>query len=334
MNNQLSRVRDIDSGTIMVVTDIHGDYPAYAAYRDRFLGLRERGEATILVFCGDLIHAEPSEAQDRSLDIIRDVLMLKEELGDDLIYLLGNHEMPHIYSTTLARGEHVYTIAFEHALNDDEERAAVVALFDGLPFYVRTHAGVTLSHAGAAETLTNPDKLMTLLNYSHADVLAKADDLLAGQSRVSLRRAMAKQGGAPYEELAHNFLAVRGPDDARYDDLLRGMLATSFFTEYDVLDAALFTRNESQYGAPAYKKIVDGFLIALSRGRGYEEQRVLVAGHINIPGGHVLVGRQQLRLASRAHAHPRDAGQYLLFDAAQKVDKAEDLLDGLHSVFE
>jgi hypothetical protein len=34
---------------------------------------------------------------------VLDVLALRQEIGNRLIYLLGNHEMPHIYSITLAK---------------------------------------------------------------------------------------------------------------------------------------------------------------------------------------------------------------------------------------
>jgi Icc-related predicted phosphoesterase len=328
MTSHFPRVRDIDSGKVMVVTDLHGDYDAYTRYRDRFLTLRERGDANVLVFCGDLIHAEPS-APDRSLDIVRDVIALKDKLGHDLIYLLGNHELPHLYHTALARGDHVYTIAFEHRLG--AHRAEVIALLDGLPFYVRTRAGVALSHAGAAEEIATPKKMAALFNYSHAAAFAKADRAIGGASRESLQRAIEKMSGEPYADMAREYLAVAGPDDARYGDLLRGALATMFHDDYGLLYAALFTRNEYQYGAANYPTILDHFLKALSQ--GYEEQHVLVTGHIVVNGGHTLVANRQLRLASAAHAHPREAGLYLLFDASRPIVDVKDLRNGLRSVF-
>jgi hypothetical protein len=46
-----------------------------------------------------------------------------------------------------------------------------------------------------------------------------------------------------------------------------------------------------------------------------------------------LITESHLRLASAHHATPREAGQYLLFDTAQPVDRVEGLLPGLGSVY-
>jgi hypothetical protein len=64
-----------------------------------------------------------------------------------------------------------------------------------------------------------------------------------------------------------------------------------------------------------------------------------VLTHQNLPrlwsldaGVAMLMGRH-LRLASATHARPREAGQYLRFDAARPIDAASDLLACLESVF-
>jgi hypothetical protein len=62
-------------------------------------------------------------------------------------------------------------------------------------------------------------------------------------------------------------------------------------------------------------------------------QRWMVAGHMRVDDGHALVVERHLRLASAAHASPRAAGQYLLFDAGQPVERVEKLLAGLQDVF-
>jgi hypothetical protein len=49
--------------------------------------------------------------------------------------------------------------------------------------------------------------------------------------------------------------------------------------------------------------------------------------------GHTVVAQRHLRLASGAHAQPRTAGQYLVFDAARRIDSIEDVHWGLQSVF-
>lgn len=316
----------------MVVTDLHGDYPAYIRYRDRFLNLHARGKADVLVFSGDLIHATINQTEpDRSLEIILDILRLRDELGPALIYLLGNHEMGHIYSTPLSRGKHNYSIPFEHEMG--EHREQIIALFDSLPVYVRTAGGVALSHAGAAKALGMPRNMLSVLQLSHDELLQHGTETLNRAGRRRLQDEMARQMDAKsYDLLTRQYLAVNGPSDPRYDHFVRGQVIAETIKEYNLLHAAVFTRNEHTYGSTAYPDILIRFLQALSQ--GYHPQRLLVSGHVPTKGGYTLVHRYQLRLSSRAHAGPPDAGQYLLFDAAAPFKDSKTLSRGLRPMFE
>jgi hypothetical protein len=328
-NNQVHpRVISLDAGVAMVVTDLHGDWDAYCRYRDRFLDLEAKGQADYLIIAGDMIHSEEPPESDRSLDMVLDVLALRERLGGRLIYMLGNHELPHLYGVTLQKGDHVYTPSFEAALG--EHRAAVTALFDSLPFYVRTRAGVSVCHAGAAAELRDPDAAMRLFRHSHQRVLAEVAALLPLDGRESARAGIGKFGGEPYDEMARHYLAVTGPDDPRYDDLLIGFVASSH-PDFELLWAAFFSKNEHDKGMKEYRVSVDALLRHLSV--DYHRQESLVVGHIGCRGGYALTSERQLRLASATHAHPRKAGRYLLFDAGKPVQR-DDLVAGMGSVFE
>jgi hypothetical protein len=103
-------------------------------------------------------------------------------------------------------------------------------------------------------------------------------------------------------------------------------------SDFELLWAALFNRNEREYGLADYAIFLDALLMELSV--GYHKQEVLVTGHVPCRGGYTMVAERQLRLASGMHARPRQAGRYLLFDVAQPVREAEDLLSVLGSVFE
>ncbi|HET9222218.1 MAG TPA: metallophosphoesterase family protein, partial [Roseiflexaceae bacterium] len=142
------RLWTLGSGTVMVVTDLHGDWEAYAHCRDRFVEQHANGQADWLVLTGDLIHREPGDGPDRSLDIVLDILALRETFGDAIIVLCGNHELPHLYGLVLRKGATTYTSPFEMALSASGRRADVLEFFDALPFYVRTAAGVSIAHAG------------------------------------------------------------------------------------------------------------------------------------------------------------------------------------------
>src|SRR5690349_11304961 len=110
------RILDLTTGITMVVSDLHGDKDAFARHVGRFLQLRSRRKVDRLLLLGDLIHSEEDEHQDASLQIMLDVIRMQKTLPPQaVIMLLGNHEMPHLYSVALAKGQNEYTPRFEQA---------------------------------------------------------------------------------------------------------------------------------------------------------------------------------------------------------------------------
>ena len=312
----------------MVVTDLHGDRTRYRRYRDTFLDLKAKGRADVLIFTGDFIHREGPQETDHSLEIILDLLDLSGELEDDLIVLLGNHEMPHLYHVTLAKGEHVYTPRFEAAMGDERER--VLSFLDALPLFVRTTAGVTLCHAGAFSAAADDAAMAALRTFDHRALLSEVSAELKPDERPALRRALGRLLHEPYDALARRALAVSGPDDPRYDDYLIGVLVSNRPT-FKLLWSALFSTNEREIGMRAYTRQVAALLQALST--DYAPQMALVTGHLGCRNGYrVLAQGRQLRLASGAHAYPPEAGKALLFDAGKPIGSAEPLLAGLRRV--
>lgn len=325
----LSRIQDINEGRIMVVTDLHGDLDAYRRYRDRFLHLYHQDNAHYLIFAGDLIHSSGPAVEDHSLNIVLDVLRLQSELKNRVIYLLGNHEVPHIYSITLQKGKQLYTPAFEAQLG--VYRPLVLALFDTLPFFVRTPGGVSISHAGAAPIFADKANAAQLFSFSHKRVWRETAESIPDELRPSLRRALSRSSKRPYDDMVRDYFAVTGHDDPRYDHFLIGAVASTSHPDFQLLWDALFTRNELQYDAEAYQLMLRSMLEAFSH--QYMPQRVLVSGHIDCRGGYKLVLDRQLRMASAKHALPREMGVYLLFDAQKPVKTAVELLPKLASVF-
>jgi hypothetical protein len=325
------RLWSLEAGLAMVVTDLHGDWAAYQRYRDRFVDLHAAGQADYLIFTGDLIHSEQPGETDKSVEIVLDVLALQESYGPAIIYLSGNHEMPHLYGVALSKGDRLYTPEFENALNHSGCRAEVMALFDSLPFYLRTRAGVSLTHAGAPAPIAKPEVAQLLFGWSHQQLLTRINELLGTEDLAALRNGYAKMQQADYEALAKYYLAVSGPDDPRYNDLLRGFIVGNLPLFTEILWPALFTRCEREYGLADYRIFLQILLSELSL--DFTPQQILVTGHITIPGGHQIVAPRQLRLASAHHATPHEAGQYLLFDTAQPIANIEDLCTKLHSVY-
>jgi len=324
------RVVDIDTGVVMVVTDLHGDLPLYERYRDIFLELHRQGLAQTLIFAGDLIHSEGTGTADGSLEIILDLIELEAALNSRLVVLLGNHEMPHIYHVPLTKGRFVYTPQFEAVLGPHRE--AVLDFFRRRPFFARTAAGVTICHAGAFPEAGDPGSVDRLRVFSHARILSEIEEELADVHRPALRTALEEATQMPYPELAHLYCGVDSIEDPRYDDYLIGVLA-GFRDDFKLLWSALFSRNEHAGGMRTYTGQVRNLLTDLSR--DYRPQRVLVTGHIGCHNGYRIVANGlHLRVASGAHAHPTTSAKYLLFDAGQTIGRTKDLLQGLGSVFE
>jgi hypothetical protein len=323
------RVVNIDDGIVMVVTDLHGDWPLYQRYRDVFLALRERELADTLVFAGDFIHSEGPPETDKSLDIVLDLIALRETLGPRLVVLLGNHELPHLYAVVLSKGEHVYTPRFEAALG--ARRDAVQAFFDSLPFFARTRAGVSICHAGAFPQARDRKAMAQLFAFSHRDVWERAIQKVPLAYRVALRQRLGEMSHAPYDALVRDYFAIADADDPHYDDFLISQFAMAE-PAFDLLWDAFSGSNELQYGEVAYAGYVTALLHHLSE--DYAPQSVLVTGHIGCRGGYrVVAGGRQLRLASGVHARPYESARYLLFDAEKPVENVKALLPGIGSVF-
>lgn len=342
----------------MVVSDLHGDGRLYQLYRTRFIELHQHKEVDGLILLGDLIHRDPDTGEDASLEMVLDVLALQKKYGEAVIYLCGNHETPHIYTFGLSKGSIEYSPPFEHALTTSGNREKITTFFKQLPFYLRTPAGVALTHAGAFAGVQTAEKMHKLFTWDHQAVLDQAQKIMQRYNRVALRYAYASlMSFDDYTTLTNYFMNINNPADPHYDDLVRGLIAMRGFSyelayfvsthtkspppynkteanttaaNFNLLWDALFTKCEQQY--PNYPELLNHLLKQLSR--SYTPQQVLIAGHILLQGGHEIVAGRHFRLASGKHASPLSAGQYLIFDAAQPVTSAHDLVSNIYSILQ
>ncbi|HEX2905868.1 MAG TPA: metallophosphoesterase [Phototrophicaceae bacterium] len=337
----MQRVLDLNSGMAMVVTDLHGAWDVYRRLRDQFLNQQAQGAVDYLILCGDLIHSEGLEEGDASLDVLLDIMQLQAALGKDkVLMLLGNHELPHIYGLTLAKGSIEYTPRFEAALTRLDQRYQtpyrrqdVINFLMTLPFFIRTKAGVLLTHAGAGADVNSTKSVERLLNLNHADLVDAADRELKKFDVASLQRGYSHFTGLSYEEQAKRYLAVTGPEDTRYNDLLRVLFLSGQNTDFDLMWNTLFSQNELEVGDTTYQRTVKTFLQCVSDVSPHE-QRMLTTGHIGVKDGYAEVGKQQLRFASYTHAFPKRAARYLLLDCENPVKSSADLVGGLKFVFD
>lgn len=329
------RIQLFDSGTAMIVTDLHGEWKAYELLRDTFFQLQQAGKAQRLILCGDLIHGYGKESDDGSLPMLLDVMRLQAELGRDTVtMLMGNHEMPHLYAFNLSKGNLEFTPRFEVALamldqqaNAPYRRADVIAFLQALPFYVGTKAGVLIAHAGAAPMVNSAKIAEEVLNFDHAALLQWGSDKIQAEYDLA-----ALKYNERYSEMVEYTLAIKDVNDPRYTDLLRGQVIGQSHEMYHLLWDVLFATNETGGLAGRYCNVAAAFLQHISALVPYE-QRVIVAGHITAKSGYKEVCRNHLRLASFAHAEPRHEGKYLLLDCANPVQEVRDLLPHLQGTF-
>jgi calcineurin-like phosphoesterase family protein len=335
------RILDLDNGIAMILTDLHGTWDVYHRLRDHFMSQRAKGKIDRLILCGDLIHSESSEEYDASVEMMMDVMSLQAEFGKDVvIMLLGNHELPHIYGLTLAKGAIEYTPRFEAALTRLDQRfkslyrrTDVIKFLADLPLFARTKAGVLITHAGASTDVSSPMHVERLDRLNHQDLINMADNELKKFDINSLQRGYSHFTGISYEEQAKRYLAVSGPDDPRYNELLRVLFLSGQNTNFDLMWNTLFSQNELDMGETAYLKTVKVFLQCFSE-ISPDEQRVLVAGHIGVKDGYAEIGKQQLRIASYTHAFPKRSARYLVLDCAKPVKTSADLVPNLNFVFD
>ncbi|QPC81557.1 metallophosphoesterase [Phototrophicus methaneseepsis] len=322
------RAIDIDNGVAMVVTDLHGDGVAYTQIRQKFVELYQQGAVQYLILAGDMVHGYGPEEDDLSIPILLDIMRLQAHYKPGtVVMLLGNHEMPHIYSTTLAKGDIEFTPRFERLLTQSGQRTEILAFLRSLPFFVRTKAGVLINHSGAAPAINSVQIAEDILTFDHEALLRLAEDKIA---RNYTRAQLASN--REYMAQARYFLGITGADDPRLTHFLRGQLISQMSQEFALLWDILFTRNELGWTLDAYSFVLDAYLRHISALSPYK-QRVLVSGHIPVRGGYALIGKHQLRLASYTHANPHEEGAYLLLDCGQPITTAAQLVPFLRPTF-
>ncbi|MCB0037873.1 MAG: metallophosphoesterase, partial [Anaerolineales bacterium] len=232
LTRDFPRLWSLTSGRWMVVSDLHGDGRLYKRFRNHFLDLHHKGEVDGLILLGDLIHFTPREKQaDTSLDMVLDVIKLQKEYGDAVIYLCGNHELPHIYTFNLSKGTTEYSPPFEQALTLSGRRAEILTFFKQLPFYLRTSAGVSITHAGAFDGAQSAEAMNQLFHWNHQAVLDHATAIMSRYKRQALHYAYARLSGIhSYGHVVQALMGLDDPDDPHYDDPIRGLIAMRGFS--------------------------------------------------------------------------------------------------------
>ena len=283
-------IRDISSGKLMIVSDLHGNGYDFRQVLKTYQKLKEKGKADYLVFLGDLVHAYPGKQKDESLEMIEELMDMRANQPDsDVICLLGNHEFVHIYHIPLAKGHLEFTSWFEYRIQKCRE--VVIQFFMNMPLMIRTEGGVLINHTGASNRYGMDEKLnlQDLKDFNHqVDFTKHLENIKKYDPQIGSDFMNTDKG------------------DFLWDILMNG--------------------NEKQFGED-YHKYVDELLAFVSSDRKDHPLNNLVCGHIAAEYGAEVVGEKHLRICTSAGALGDLEKKFLLLDASKKYADASELIE-------
>lgn len=154
-----------DRGTLLMATDLQGNYGDYEALKQLYAREDEAGHEPILLLCGDLVHG-PGEYfadadhwpsylgtfyRDRSVELVLDYAQWLEQART--VALLGNHEHAHIGGPIVSKFHGDEAAVLDASLGDHAPR--VHDLFRSFPLLAVAPCGAVFTHG--APRATEPD---------------------------------------------------------------------------------------------------------------------------------------------------------------------------------
>lgn len=154
-----------ERGTLIVSTDLQGNYGDYLALKRIYEREAEAGREPVLLLCGDLVHGpgpmfgDPSRwpdylgtfYRDQSVELVLDYERWIEEA--QTVALLGNHEHAHIGGPVVSKFHADEAGVLDDALGEHVPR--VHALFRSFPLLAVAACGAVFTHG--APRATEPD---------------------------------------------------------------------------------------------------------------------------------------------------------------------------------
>jgi len=289
-------IRDIFTGNLMIVSDLHGNGFDFRQILKVYEQLKVKDKVDYLVFLGDLIHAYPGKQKDESLEIVLQLIeMGANQPESKIICLLGNHEFVHIYHIALQKGALEFTTWFENRIRKNRE--SLIRFFENMPLMIRTKGGVLINHTGASDrcSLEVEFNLQWLQKYPAS---------LQFQSHLENIKQFNPQIGVDFMNTKEG--------DYFWDILMNG--------------------NERQYGE-SYLKMVDDLLCLMSQDRKASPLKTLVCGHIGVNYGAEMVGDHQLRICTSAGCLRDLEKKYLLIAAEKAYQNSSELMEYCRDLF-
>jgi UDP-2,3-diacylglucosamine pyrophosphatase LpxH len=289
-------IRDISSGKLMIVSDLHGHGFDFRQVLIVYEQQKSRGRADCLVFLGDLVHAYPGKMKDESKEMVEQLIEMGANQPDsDIICLLGNHEFVHIYHIPLQKGPLEFTSWFENRIR--KKREEIIRFFMDMPLMIRTSGGVLINHTGASHRYNSDEEydLNWFKTYQHLPKFTEHIDRIAKYD--------------PY--IGSDFMQTK-EGDFLWDILMNG--------------------NEKQY-KEEYNDMVDQMLERMSEDRKDNPMKTLIAGHIAAEYGAEIVGEKHLRICTSAGCLRDLEKKFMLISAHKEYANAEALYNRCFDLF-
>lgn len=152
-------------GALLVGADLHGNLEDLRRLRELFL---ESAPDAHLALLGDLVHGPDPWARehwpalhdfdDRSWDVVQEVIALRQRYPDRVHLLLGNHDHGHVGGPHPGK---FYPDEVEHleARLSADQRAALHGLFRSALLMLLAPCGVVLTHGSPDDSLDDPARL-------------------------------------------------------------------------------------------------------------------------------------------------------------------------------
>ena len=302
----MNRIVDIADKKLMIVSDIHGNQHDFDRVINRYNHFKRKGEVDQLVFLGDMVHSF-NYKKDASMAILNELMTLGvNQPGSDLLCLMGNHELVHLFHIPLRKGNWEFNKGLEWKMA--KNRAEYHRFLGEMPMAVRTSGGVLINHAGGGP----------FYNEQRLQFRGLQGDFLRTWSFSQVAKGLFTQD--EQRQMSHTYKPEYG---FRLMETPMG----------EVLWESFMNGNEHQYEADQYRIMVSELLKYHSWDRLDKPMQWVVSGHIGEEWGAAVVGPQQLRICSSAGCPFDLEKKFLILDAQQSFTSIEEIKNGLKDVF-
>lgn len=174
-------------GTLIVSTDIHGNYSDFDRLKSRFLEFRANRRDVCWLQLGDIIHGPNDEAKrknpdlydypDRSAEIVKEFIELQHAYPDSIRFLLGNHEHAHIGGNKTRKFYTDEAVQLEKQLSSAEIKI-MHRFFNEAPLVGMGPCGLLFCH-GSPDSRFYHLKQLIGLNYNRQECSDEDYELLS-----------------------------------------------------------------------------------------------------------------------------------------------------------